>query len=165
MSAVYPEKIKKEPNGSYSWFCSIDPDYYRKSIRPGFIACIFIAVFLLLFGAVLAWQYHNWENFLIVAGCTGVFMLIALFFFGLAFSASDPQETYVMSEIYIKSGYGKSSVYLHYTKLKTVIFSRNYIELRGKTSKMRVYIPAEDFYFVKDYIQRHLPGECDIRYE
>ena len=70
-----------------------------------------------------------------------------------------------MSEIYIKSGYGKSSVYLHYTKLKTVIFSRNYIELRGKTSKMRVYIPAEDFYFVKDYIQRHLPGECDIRYE
>ena len=79
MSAVYPEKIKKEPNGSYSWFCSIDPDYYRKSIRPGFIACIFIAVFLLLFGAVLAWQYHNWEYFLIVAGCTGVFMLIALF--------------------------------------------------------------------------------------
>ena len=110
-------------------------------------------------------NFQNLQYFLIVAGCTGVFMLIALFFFGLAFSASDPQETYVMSEIYIKSGYGKSSVYLHYTKLKTVIFSRNYIELRGKTSKMRVYIPAEDFYFVKDYIQRHLPGECDIRYE
>ena len=102
--SAYPEKLKKGPDGSYSWFCSIDPDYYRSSIRPGLIACVIIAVFVLLFGAALSWKFNDWTSFLIVAGCAGVFMLISCFFFGLAFSASDPQETYEISEVYVKTG-------------------------------------------------------------
>ena len=163
--SAYPVKLKKGPNGSYSWFCSIDPDYYRSSIRPGLIACVIIAVFVLLFGAVLSWKFNDWTSFLIVAGCAGVFMLISCFFFGLAFSASDPQETYEISEVYIKTGYGRSSVYMHFDKVRAVLFTQKYIELWGKTRKMRVYVPAEDSDFVKDFIHRHLPLGCDIRYE
>ena len=139
--SAYPEKLKKGPDGSYSWFCSIDPDYYRSSIRPGLIACV------------------------IIAGCAGVFMLISCFFFGLAFSASDPQETYEISEVYVKTGYGRSSVYLHFDKVRAVLFTRKYIELWGRNRKMRVYVPTEDSDFVKDFIHSHLPLGCDIRYE
>lgn len=163
--SAYPEKLKKGPDGSYSWFCSIDPDYYRSSIRPGLIACVIIAVFILLFGAVLSWKFNDWTSFLIVAGCAGVFMLISCFFFGLAFSASDPQETYEISEVYVKTGYGRSSVYLHFDKVRAVLFTRKYIELWGRNRKMRVYVPTEDSDFVKDFIHSHLPLGCDIRYE
>ena len=121
--------------------------------------------FVLLFGAALSWKFNDWTSFLIVAGCAGVFMLISCFFFGLAFSASDPQETYEISEVYVKTGYGRSSVYLHFDKVRAVLFTRKYIELWGRNRKMRVYVPTEDSDFVKDFIHSHLPLGCDIRYE
>ena len=35
----------------------------------------------------------------------------------------DPQESYEMPDVYIKSGYGKSSVYFDFDKAKVAIFS------------------------------------------
>ena len=88
-----------------------------------------------------------------------------LFLFGLAFSASDPKETYEISEVYVKTGYGRSSVYMDFDKVRAVLFTPKYIELWGKTRKMRVYVPPEDSDFIKDFIHHHLPPGCDLRYE
>ena len=63
--SMYPVKIKQEPNGLYTWSCSIDAVYYKDSIRPGLYACIGIAVFLLLLGGILAFPSHDLESFLI----------------------------------------------------------------------------------------------------
>ena len=157
-------KISREPNGIYKWTCSIDVDYYRSGMWMGIKACIGIAVFLLVFGAFLAVQYRDWTNFLIVAGCDAVFLLITFVVFKLALSAEDPLERYEMSDVYIKSGYGKSAVYFDYDKAKEAIFSPHYIELHRGVKKIRVYAPEEDFEFVRGYIMSHLPGECEIRY-
>ena len=104
-------KISKEPNGMYKWACSIDVDYYRRSMWMGIKACLGIAVFLLIFGGFLAFQYRDWTNFLIVAGCDAVFLLITFVVFRLALSAENPTERYEMSDIYVKNGSGRSSVY------------------------------------------------------
>ena len=48
---------------------------------------------------------------LIVLGCTAVFLLITFLVFGLTLLATDPQESYEMTETYIKTGSGKSSAY------------------------------------------------------
>ena len=70
-----------------------------------------------------------------------------------------------MNEIFVKTGSGKSSVYFDFTKAKTVIFTRKYIELQGKVKKMRVYMREEDSDFVRRHIMNRLGGDCEIRYE
>lgn len=163
MSAC-PGKIKQHSNGTYTWSCPIEVEYHRNSIRPGLYACIGIAVFLLIFGGILAYQYHDLKYFFIVAGCTAVFLLLAFLVFGLAFSATDPHESYVLTEEFVKSGYGKSSVYFDFMKVETIVLGTKYIELHGKTKRIRIYIPEEDFNFVRGYIQYRVPMGCKIRY-
>ena len=143
----------------------MDVDYYRKGMGMGIKACLGIAAFILVFGGIMAIQFDDWMYFLIVAGCDAVFLLIMFVVFKLALSAEDPQESYEMSDIFVKSGYGKSSVYFDFDKAKVAIFTPKYIELQGRIKKIRVYVPEEDYSFVKGYIMNRLTGECEIRYE
>ena len=143
----------------------MDVEYYKKGMWMGIKACLGIAAFILVFGAIMAVQFHDWTNLLIVAGCDAVFLLITFAVFKLALSAEDPQESYEMSDIYVKVGYGRSSVYFDYDKAKVAIFTPKYIELQNGIKKTRVFVPEEDYDFVKRYIMNHLTGECEIRYE
>ena len=133
----------------------MDVDYYRKGMGMGIKACLGIAAFILVFGGIMAIQFDDWMYFLIVAGCDAVFLLIMFVVFKLALSAEDPQESYEMSDIFVKSG----------DKAKVAIFTPKYIELQGRIKKIRVYVPEEDYSFVKGYIMNRLTGECEIRYE
>lgn len=161
----YLTKITKNSNGFYTWSCSMDVEYYRKNMWMGIKACLGIAAFILIFGGILSVQYHDWTSFLIVAGCDAVFLLITFVVFKFALSAQDPQESYEMSDIYVKSGYGKSSVYFDFDKAKAAIFTSKYIELQNGIKKVRVFVPEEDYSFVKGFIMSRLPGECEIKYE
>ena len=157
--------ITKQPNNTYTWTCAIDADYHRQTIRPGLYACIGIAGFLLIFGGLLSWQYHDLENFWIVAACTAVFLLITVLCFGFAFSIKDPYESYELSDIYVKIGIGKSSVYYDFKKIRQVSFYPKYIEVRGKIRRARIYAQAgEDMEFVKRHIKNRLTGDTEIRY-
>ena len=162
--STYPIKIAQQPNGVYTWSCPIEAEYYRSSIRPGLYACIGIAVFLLIFGGVLSYQYNDVKSFFIVAGCAAVFLLISFLIFGLALSATDPHESYELTEDFVKSGYGKSSVYFDFKKVRVMVLSAKYIELHGKTKRMRIYVPEEDYNFVRSYIQSRVPMESEVRY-
>ena len=142
----------------------MDVDYYREGMGAGIMACLGIAVFILVFGGIMAMKFNDWTNFLIVAGSDAVFLLITFVVFKLALSAKDPQESYEMSDVYIKSGYGKSSVYFDYDKARVAIFTPRYIELQSGIKKIRVFVPEEDYSFVKGYIMSRLTGECEIRY-
>ena len=163
--AAYPVKISQQQDGTYTWSCPIEAEYHRDSMRPGLYACIAIAVFLLAFGGMLAYSFHDPEYFLIVAGCAAIFLVISILFFGLAFSAEDPHESYQMTDEYVESGYGKASVIFAFRKADTIVLGKRYIELCGKSKRMRVYVPEEDFDFVRGYMQSRVPIECEIRYE
>ena len=158
-------KITRNSFGFYTWSCSIDVDYYRKGMGMGVKACLGIAAFVLVFGGILAIQYDDWTSFLIVAGSDAVFLLITFVVFKFAFLTKDPKESYEMSDIFVKSGYGKSSVYFDFDKAKVAIFTPKYIELQGRIKKIRVYVPEEDYSFVKVYIMSRLTGDCENRYE
>ena len=145
-------KITRNSNGFYTWRCSMDVDYYREGMGVGINACLGIAAFILVFGGIMAIKFDDWTNFLIVAGSD------------LALSAKDPQESYEMSDVYVKSGYGKSSVYFDFDKARVAIFTPKYIELQRGIKKIRVFVPAEDYSFVKGFIMSRLTGECEIRY-
>ena len=157
-------KITRNSNGFYTWRCSMDVDYYREGMGAGIMACLGIAVFILVFGGIMTIKFNDWTNFLIVAGSDAVFLLITFVVFKFAFLPKDPKESYEMSDIFVKSGYGKSSVYFDFDKAKVAIFTPKYIELQGRIKKIRVYVPEEDYSFVKGYIMSRLTGDCEIRY-
>ena len=75
----------------------MDVDYYREGMGAGIMACLGIAVFILVFGGIMTIKFNDWTNFLIVAGSDAVFLLITFVVFKLALSAKDPQESYEMS--------------------------------------------------------------------
>ena len=157
-------KITRNSNGFYTWRCSMDVGYYRQGMGAGIYACLGIAAFILVFGGIMAIKFDDWTNFLIVAGSDAIFLMITFVFFKLALSAEDPQESYEMSDVYVKSGYGKSSVYFDFDKARVAIFTPKYIELQRGIKKIRVYVPEEDYSFVKGFIMSRLTGECEIRY-
>ena len=158
-------RIAENESFSLNGKAAMDVGYYRKGMWMGIKACLGIAAFILVFGAIMAIQFHDWTNLLIVAGCDAVFLLITFVVFKLALSAEDPHESYEMSDIYVKSGYGRSSVYFDFDKAKAAVFTPKYIELQNGIKKLRVFVPEEDYDFVKRYIMNRLTGECEIRYE
>jgi len=159
------DRVIRKEDGFYHWSCGIDPVYYRKTLMPGVWACAGIAVFLFLFGVIMTIQMDDWETFWIIALCVAVFFVIAGVVFGLAFFlAKDPRESYLMTDEYVKSGYGKSSVYFSFRHIKVLTLTDSYIELAGKVKQMRIYVPTEDMELVRSHIMNALPGDADIRY-
>ena len=70
----------------------------------------------------------------------------------------------VCNELNLNVEWELKSFELDFDKARTAVFARNYIELKGRIGKIRVYAPAEDFDFVRGYIMSHLTGDCEIRY-
>lgn len=158
-------RVTLQPDGSYRWTCDIDAAYYRSSLMPGAWACVGIAVFILLFGVWLSFRFDDWESFWIYLVCDAVFLLIAGVVFGIAFAfATNPRESYMMTEELVQSGYGRSSVWFHFRHAKRVTVTSQYIELVGKIKHIRVYVPTEDMEMVRGHIMSRLPGDTVIRY-
>ena len=105
-------------------------------------------------------QNDLWIPLLVI----GVILVIALPLIFLWNSASDPHEQYVMTDEYVKSGYGKSSVYSEFKKTRKLLITPKYLELSGPHFVNRVYIPAEDLDRIRDFILERIPAETEIRY-
>lgn len=167
----YPSRVTKQPNGTYWWFHRIDTKYYRdREIYPAVWACGFIAAFVMGYGLVLTILFDDWENFWIVALCDLVFILISavvirLFGWGTGKTKIDPKEMYILSDTYIKTGSGKSSVYFDFKGTRQITVTAGYLELKGKIKSTRIYVPEEDMAFVKGYVMNRMPGDVEIRYE
>ena len=157
------EKVKRLPDGAYTWSCPVEAEYFRDTVRPGLYASIAAAAGLLIFGALLALPKNDMSVFLAVAGVAAVFLLLTGIFFGLFFSAKNPHEEYLLTDTYVRTGRGRTSVFFQFSKARRAIFTAKYIELQGKRAKMRVYVPDEDYPLVKDFMTKHLPPTCLLR--
>ena len=161
-----PGKITQQPDGSYCWTCSIDAEYYRSTIKPAKISFLIIAAFIMVFGACLYFRYQDPEILAIIAASDAVFLLIAFFVCWIFERIStDPQESYVMTDTFIKTGSGKTSSYFDFKRARSLTISSKYLELKGQVVSKRVYVPEEDMAFVRNYIITHIPMDAEKRYE
>lgn len=161
----YTDRVIKQSDGCYCWRQETDREYELSRLRAGFIACVIIALFILVYGGILSILYPDPENMLVVAACAAVFMLICILIFGLcAHFVKSPSETYIMDDTYIQTGEGKSSVLFNYKGAKKVTLTPKYIELKGRLKTVRVYVPPQDMSFVKNHILSRVSGQADIVY-
>ncbi len=157
------DRIQEKPEGTYSWSCPIDKEYHREGAIKGVYAYLIVILFVLVVGVFFSFNLRdfNWSAVLI---CIGVISAIALPLLYFSVTASDPHEQYVMTNEYVKSGYGKGSVFTDFGKVKTLVITSSYIELADAHRKNRIYIPQEDMDFVKEYILERVPKEALVSY-
>lgn len=157
-------RIIQNPDGSYHWECPIDRDFHRQSVRKGLWSVpIFCAVMIIVF-LVASHGSNMRENLWIPLLVIAVILLIALPLFYLMYSAENPHEEYLLTEEYVKSGYSRSAIYSNFNKTTKAVITAKYIELTGAHTTNRIYVPAEDMVFVKNFILKRFPENVKIRY-
>lgn len=158
------KKNTQEPDGSYQWDCSIDTDYHQNSGRQTIWAVLILCFFVLVLFLIINHGSLAWGSLWIPLLVTGVILVIAIPLLFLWNSAADPHEQYVLTEDYVKSGYGKGAIYSEFRKTKEVVITAKYIEMTGKYKNNRIYIPPEDMDFVRDFILERLPDDVVVRH-
>ena len=156
------QRVAKQPDGSYRWTCRIDIGYHKEQTKTGFRAVGIIAAALLLIGVIIAAQTRSWESLWISILVAGVVLLIALPLLRMSSNATEPMEEYWMTDVYIKSGYGRSSVFSHFSKTEAMRVFNDHLELVEKGKTRRIYVPAEDIDFVVQYVSDHLPQNTPV---
>lgn len=160
------QRVIKEADGTYTWHCRIDYDYFKKSMKLGIVTCILISISILIMGLVFSYMARDWSSVLPVVLADVIFIIIFVSIFGFVLHVSkDPWEVYKMSDEYVKSGSGKSSVYFYFNKAQTVLMGDRFIELKGKYKRFRMYFPAEDKSFIRGFVTRHIPLEALVTYD
>lgn len=158
------DKIRQGSDGKYQWNCSIDRDYHRRTGLKGLIGilglCAFVFI-LFLFVSHGSIKDDLWIPLVVI----GVILLISLPLIFMWNSAGDPHEQYEMTEDYVRSGYGKAAIYSEFKKINEAVVTEKYIEMIGKFQNNRIYVPAEDMDFVRDFILKRLPEEALIRHQ
>ena len=158
------ERDELQEDGSYRWSCSIDKDFHRSKAKAGFWACLAVAGVSLLAGFFASGMSSAHNSIWMILLVPFVIMIIGLPLIFLYGSAEDPHESYVLTEKYVKSGYGREAVFATFEKTKTVAVRPQYIELSGQFRTVRVYVPAEDGEFVREYILARIPGNAVVKY-
>ncbi len=157
-------RIIQDPDGSYRWDCPIETEYHRRSGQSSLWATPFLCAVVAIIVLITTHGTADTGNNICIAFLViGVILVIALPLILLWNSAGDPHEQYYMNEIYVKSGYGKSSIYSEFKKTKEVTITEKYIEMSGKYRTNRIYVPPDDMEFVREFIQERLPNDTVIR--
>ncbi len=159
------DRVTRNTNGTYSWSCRIDRDYHRKDVFKGLAGIMIIIAVILLIHAFAPSLPGQEKELWVVLIPIGVILLIALPLLFLQYNASDPHEQYAMNEEYIKSGYGKSSVYTNFHKVKSITITPKYMELYDGTRRNRIYVPEEDMDLVREFTLERVPQSAVIHHE
>ncbi len=157
-------RIVQEPDGSYHWDCPIDIEYHRNSGRKGLWGILIICTVVLIIFIIISHGTNTRVDIWIPLLVIGVVLMLGLPLIYLWNTASDPREQYVMTEDYVRSGYGKSSIYSEFKKCKEAVVTAKYIEITGNHHRDRIYVPEEDMDFVREFILTRIPDDAVIRH-
>ncbi len=155
--------ITKDENGAYRWTGIVDKGYEQKAFSialyvSGGICAVFILMGLILGGGMLG--VFLLTSLAVMAVVGGACWLMNRF-------AGKRRQRYIMTDEFV--GFRQRRYYAPFTyksiKKAVVCPSRNMIELYQRAGSGAVFVPSENFEFVKDYILLHLPEKAEVVYE
>ena len=156
-------RITKDENGIYHWTGTVDTAYEHKVFRIlftviGGVCVLFIIMSLVMGGDMLG---------VTLLTCLGVMAIVGGVCWFFNRNAGNRPQVYAMTEDYIIFGVGKGSNPFSFRSIrKAVVYtSRNMIELYQMMGSGPVFVPHDDFGFVRDYILRRIPETAEVIYE
>ena len=158
-------RVMMTGNGSYQWSCPVEREYARAQYRSVIIITIIVVSLVsaagLAFGAFLSITFML--TFLLpVFGAIIAVIIIILLIVGR--NSRNKVQRYEMNDRYVGLMNVKNPVLYYYDRIQEIVVNQDYLELHGKIRTSRVYIPHEDFTFVRDYILQHTLGRAQVRY-
>ena len=157
-------RITRQPNGTYLWSAVVDKDYEHRSYS---ITVTFMGIFclcIILLGLLFSSMTGNWRDSWIVPVCAlSIFGFTWLLCHFLENLPGETCSTYLLTDDFVKSGFGRNAVYFTFRKALILTFRPRYIELKGKHSTFRIYAAEEDMPFLRDYLLERMPESIDVR--
>ncbi len=158
--------ITQDQNGVYHWTGTIDAGYEKKTFKIVFGVCggiclLFIIMCLVIGPEMLGVTLLTCLGIMAVAGAV-------CWFFNL--NAGHREQSYEMNEDYIifkvlTNGKIANNPFSFRSINKAVVYtSRNMIELYQLLGSGPVFVPHEDFGFVRDYILQRIPDDAEVEY-
>ena len=152
--------IIKDKFGIYRWTGTIDRGYEDKTLKIAFGVCGGICALLILMSLFIGGEVAGivlLSSLGVMAVCGGVCWLFNR-------NAGNRKQSYIMNDACV--GFHRRRYYAPITfssVRKAVIYeSRNMIELFQTVGSGPVFVPREDFPFVKEFIIQRLPETADI---
>ena len=71
-------------------------------------------------------------------------------------------EEYWMTDLYVKTGYGRSAVFTHFAEAEAMTVFPDHLELVEKGQTRNIYVPSKDISFVEQYISERLPQGTSV---
>ena len=161
--SVYPLRVVRGEDGVLRWSGAIDKKHQRVAYRIVLLACGGALLFFVLASLVINPEMFG-VTFLI---CLGVMAIPALVCFVFDRLTPDPQfQAFELGEDFIHwVGYGKTDfIYsLRSIRRARVKTAEHMIVLTCIPGVMHVYIPPEDFSYVRDFLLLRLPATAKIK--
>ncbi len=155
-------EITRDEQGNYCWDGKIDRSYEHKAFKIAFGVCggicaMFILMSLILGGDMLGITLLSTVGVMAVVG--GVCWLFNR-------NAGNRRQGYIMTEDAILFRRRKYNAPFTFRSIKKAVVypSRDMIELYQAVGSGPVFIPHEEFEFVKDFILRRLPDTAEVVY-
>ena len=161
-----PVNLNCLSNGAYRWCCKTDPVWYRKRLGRAFRVCADIAIAVAAVG-VGVYLFTKSLPILVVCGISALgFLALSGLIFGLTLLIfPDPSESYTLGDTYVRTGSGRYATWFMFKDTRRLTIRKDCVVLQGRLNTMRVYVPEEDFAFVRDFIRRRMPDEAEIDFE
>lgn len=159
----HPDRVVRGEDGVYRWAYRMNP---RRNKHPlSIVGKVFFsmaaisAAGLLVVGSPNPGKMSDWAMPLMVIGLfLGVFLLVT----GLLYLQGDDLLPYAMDEESITTFRAKGAGPHSFRRMRRVRLLPRYDAIRLGFG-MTIYVPAEDYDMVKDFILEHLPEGADVR--
>ena len=152
-----------DEHGVYRWRGIVDRDYEHKAFKIAFGVCGGICALLIIMGLMLDTELFGFM-LLISLAVMGVVGGVCWLYNKVA--GTRPQG-YRMSEKSIDFKQRRYYAPFSFRSIRKAVVcpSRNMIELYQAVGSGAVFVPPEEFEFVRDFILQRLPDTAEVSYE
>ena len=157
-------KVQRRENGVYYWTGIVDVGYENKTFRIVLGVCGGMCLMFIVMGLFMGGDMMK----PILLSCLAVMAIAGGVCWLFSRNAGNRGQRYEMTEdcILFLGGKRSTNPFPFKSIRKAVVFnSRNMIELYQLVGSGPVFVPHEDFGFVRDYILRRIPDSAEVIYE
>ena len=161
--ATYTDRVLRGEDGVYRWRGKVSMESQKRTIR---LVLGIMGGFCLFFLLMALWMDGSMLLPTLLA-CLGVMAVT-----GLCCLLLRPRDTavqpYELTEEHIRYvGTGRSNAYMPYKNIRRVRIrpAACRIDVKGAVVGFPVFVPPEDFVFVRDYIRLRLPSDARVELE